>query len=65
MRNKILAARMEPEIVDAIEKKAKEEDRPVAYIVRKAILQYLSSENIKIERPEKEIYKIPDELIHS
>jgi len=64
MKNKVLGTKAEPEIAEAIEEIAKKQDRPVSYIVRQAILQYLGSEGVKISRPEKEIYKIPEELIH-
>lgn len=64
MENKILASRMEPEIVTAVEELAKKQDRPVSYIVRQAILQYLGTADVKIKKPKKEIYKIPEELIH-
>ena len=65
MKNKVLGTKAEPEIAEAIEEIAKKQDRPVSYIVRQAILQYLSSEGIKINKPEKEIYKIPEELIYN
>ncbi len=65
MKNKILSCRMEKELIDALEIIAEDDDRSLSYIVRQAIIEYLQKRKIKIERPEKEIYKIPDELIHS
>lgn len=65
MKNKILSCRMEKELIDALEIIAEDDDRSLSYIVRQAIIEYLQKRNIKIERPEKEIYKIPNELINS
>ena len=65
MKNKILSCRMEKELIDALEIIAENDDRSLSYIVRQTIIEYLQKRKIKIERPEKEIYKIPDELIHS
>jgi predicted transcriptional regulator len=64
MKNKILSCRMEKELIDALEIIAEDDDRSLSYIVRQAIIEYLQKRNIKIERPEKEIYKIPNELIN-